>query len=187
MFKKFVLAVGLMLSFGANAATINDLAVSLNQTLMSELAPGFDWKVGDSASYSLNMGFVKGSMVMTITGLTADELTLQQDLDLGFAGKQNCEMKLNPNTGEAKSLVCNGKPQQVPGNDIEVIDMKDEQVTVPAGTFQSIHITAKQRSDGKIIDQWANPKAVPVMGMIKAISPGPFGKVTVELTSFKKN
>jgi hypothetical protein len=190
MMKSIICVLGLVLSVGAKAATINTLVADINQQILSQsdvTAAGFDWKVGDTTSYGLNMGFIKGTMVMTIKALTSDTLTLTQDLDLGFAGKQNCEMQIDTTNGQAKSLVCNGQNQSIPGNDIEVVDMKDDNIKVPAGQFECIHITAKQKSDGKTIEQWANPKLVPVMGLIKSLAPSQLGQVTIELTSFKKN
>ena len=134
MFKKLFLALGLIFSINVKAATINDVIVSINQKIIFEtnITAGFDWKVGDSAKYNLNAGFIKGSMAIAVKAITADLLTLSQDMDLGFAGKQACEMQINPNTGETKSMVCNGQNQQLPNkDDSEVTDMQDDTVTVP--------------------------------------------------------
>jgi hypothetical protein len=108
-------------------------------------------------------------------------------MDLGFAGKQDCDEVIDSTTGAVKSMVCNGQNQN-PGDasDVEVIDSKEDTITVPAGTFTCLYIKAHSKSQNADIEQWANPKLVPVMGLVKALAPSQIGQVTVELTSFKK-
>lgn len=191
MFKTILLALGLVLSVNAKALTMNDVARNLSNTIINEVDTQgtFNWVVGDTASYNLKMGFISGSMAMTIKVVQADKLVIAQDMDLGFMGKQACEMTLNPQTGALEKMTCNGQ-DQTPGDQgtTEVIDSKEDTVKVPAGTFVCLYIKAKQTTSGKetIIQQWANPKLVPVMGMVKAISPTQLGDMTVELVSFKK-
>jgi hypothetical protein len=50
-----------------------------------------------------------------------------------------------------------------------------------------LHIIAKNTKDNSEINQWANPKLVPVSSLIKAVTPSQIGTMTVELTAFKKN
>ncbi|MEZ0392162.1 MAG: hypothetical protein ACAH59_08110 [Pseudobdellovibrionaceae bacterium] len=189
MFKKILLALGLVVSVSANANNLETLAYDLGAAMAAQTqAQGpFDFKVGDTASYKLNMAqFINGTMVMTVKAVTADEVTITQDLDL-MIQKQSCEQVINPNTGEIKKFTCNGQDQD-PGNagDVEVIETKEDTVTVPAGTFVCLYVKARQASVQGDIEQWINPKDVPVFGLVKQLAPSQFGKVTVELTSFKK-
>lgn len=190
MLKTILLAMGLAASVNASAATLNDVVSVANQAIFSGTveAQGFDFKVGDKADYKLNMGgFIQGTMAMEVKAVSADSVTLGQSVSIMGQG-QNCELVMNPNTGETKSLVCDGKPQEIPDQGgMEVVDMKEDKVTVPAGTFECLYIKVKQTKDNSIVEQWANPKLVPVSGMIKSIMPSQLGKVTVELTGFKKN
>lgn len=181
-----MIALSMALSFGANASTINTVVTDVNTAVLQGLERGtFDWKVGDSATYNLKAGFIKGTMVMGVKAVAADSVTLTQDMDLGFMGKQACEIVLNPQTGETKSMVCNGQAQD-PGQNgnVEIIESKEDTVTVPAGTFTCLYIKAKQ--DQNIVQQWINPKQVPVMGLVKTIAPSQIGDVNIELVSFKK-
>lgn len=189
MFKQIIIALGLTLSLSVQAqanTVIEEISASTFSAL--QLQSPFDWKVGDTASYKMNLGgFIQGSMVLSIKDVQPDSLTITQDMDLGFAGKQNCEQVLNPNTGEVKKFTCNGQDQQQPSQgEIEVVETKEATVTVPAGTFTCLYIKAQQKSDSSIIEQWVNPKQVPVFGMVKTIAPSQLGKITLELTSFKK-
>lgn len=190
MFKRIILALGLVVSFSAQA-NINTLVSEISASTFAsmQLQSPFDWKVGDTASYKMNIGgLIQGTMVMAIKDVQPDSLTITQDMDLGFAGKQNCESVLNPNTGEVTKFTCNGKDQQQPAQgEVEVVESKEDTVSVPAGTFTCLYIKAQQKSDNSFVEQWINPKQVPVFGMVKTIAPSQIGKVTLELTSFKKN
>lgn len=144
-----------------------------------------NWTVGDTASYSMNMGFIQGSMVMTATSVTADEAWMTQDVDMGFLGKQKMEVLIDANTGEIKKVIANGQEQQIPEQDMELIEIITDTVTVPAGTFECQHIRLKDNKSGGEVKMWAN-QTVALSGMVKSIQPGQFGEVTLELTSFLK-
>lgn len=188
MIKTMVIALSMALSFGAYAGNINTIVSDINAAVLHDVEANgiFDWKVGDQASYNLTLGsFIKGSMVMGVKAVSADSVTLTQDMDLGFMGKQSCEITMNPNTGETLSFVCNGQAQDPnQGGNVELIEQKEDTITVPAGTFTCIYIKAKQEQN--IIQQWINPKQVPVMGLVKTIAPSQMGDVTIVLASFKK-
>lgn len=186
--------LGLIAGLQTQAATINDVTQTAAQTIAQSLmgdveTMGFVFKVGDQANYSLNMGsMIKGSMVLGVKDVQSDAVTITQDMDLGFLGKQNCEMVINPNTGETKSFVCNGQ-QQKPGDkdDVTMVDSKEDTITVPAGKFICLWIKAHSKSQNADIQQWVSPKNVPILGLVKTIAPSQMGQVVMELTSFKKN
>lgn len=190
MVKALFAAVTLAFSINAFAApTITDVVAQTQMPAIMEQArtQGLDWKVGDTASYNVDMGFIKGSMIMSVASVGADGIWMTQDMDLGFAGKQKMETLIDANTGEIKKVLVNGKEQQIPKQDIEVIDFKEAKVTVPAGTFDCIHARLKDKETNNEINAWLNPEIVPMSGMLKQIAPSQFGNVTVALKSFKKN
>ncbi|HND86173.1 MAG TPA: hypothetical protein PLU50_10210, partial [Pseudobdellovibrionaceae bacterium] len=112
---------------------------------------------------------------------------IDQDVDLGFAGKQNASMLIDQNTGEIKKMLVNGKEQSVPKQDIEVIEVKEDKITVPAGTFECIHARLRDKGQNQEINSWINPQQIPLSGMLKTIQPSQFGNVTILLKSFIKN
>lgn len=189
MFKKILVALSLVASVGAQAYTMENLAQEIGSAMVqqqSAVRSPFNFKVGDTASYKLKMGFLPGNMVMTVTNVLPDDVTISQVVDM-MGQKQDCVMVLNPNTGETKSMTCNGQAQESGDpSDIEVIDQKEDTVKVPAGTFVCLYIKAKQKSSGSEIEQWINPSEIPVFGMAKSTMPSQMGKVVIELTSFKK-
>ncbi len=149
------------------------------------LAP--NWKVGDEADYSINMGFIKGSMHSFIREEVYEGLWFQQDMDLGIAGKQKVEILIDKNSGEILQLLVNGEKKEIPdGGNQEVIEMEEAQVTVPAGTFDCVYVKIRDTKENKDSEAWINPSEIPVMGLLKQVAPGPFGEVVVELTGYDK-
>ncbi|MFM6926857.1 MAG: hypothetical protein ACKOX6_00240 [Bdellovibrio sp.] len=190
MFKALLV---LALSFSVNAFATPaavDILVQVQASAISDQAHtlGLDWKVGESANYDIDMGFIKGKMVMSVDSVGNDGIWTTQDMDLGFAGKQKAQMLIDQNTGEIKKMLVNGKEQQPPKQNIEVIDVKEDRITVPAGTFDCIHARLKDKDQNDAeINAWLNPQLVPLSGLLKQVAPSQFGTVTVSLTSFKKN
>jgi hypothetical protein len=193
MFRALVMAAALFVGVSASARpnTIVDVASMIGQqAVMSVEAQGFNFVKGDTSNYSVNMGFIKGTMKMLVMDIVSDGVWIQQLMDLGFAGKQDIQQLIDPNTGEIKKMIVNGKEQAPPQSEgaPELIDSKEDTVKVPAGTFTCLYIKAKVKQNGQdtVVEQWVNPKQVPVFGMVKMIAPSQLGNVTVELTSFKR-
>ena len=190
MVKAIIAALGLVFSFNAVAATSvgQEIAMAQLPAIMEQAQTmGLDWKVGDRADYALDMGFIKGTMIMSVASIGADGIWMNQDADLGFMGKQKIETLIDPNTGEIKKILANGQEQQIPKQDIEVIEMKEDRVTVPAGSFDCIHARLRDKEKNEEINAWLNPGLIPMSGMIKQVAPSQMGTVTISLKSFKKN
>lgn len=153
--------------------------------MAAEATRGLNWKVGDTANYNISAGFVKGTMKMMVRERAPEGIWAQQDLDLGFAGKQKVETLFDADTGEVKKVLVNGKEEQTPIQDSEVVEVTESKVTVPAGSFNCLYVITKD-SEGKLSKSWVNPNIIPIVGLIKVQSPSQYGEVNVELTSFKK-
>ncbi|MGZ3768411.1 MAG: hypothetical protein ACXVCP_01280 [Bdellovibrio sp.] len=193
MVKALIVALGMALSFNAVAAPTAVEAVevfsqvSLPAIMDQARTMGLDWKVGDTADYSVDMGFIKGTMHSSVRSIGAEGIWMDQDMDLGFAGKQKIETLIDQNTGALKKMIVNGQEQQLPENDMEVVEVKEDRITVPAGTFDCIHARLKNKKDNKESNAWINPQVVPMSGLLKQVAPTQFGNVTVALTSYHKN
>lgn len=177
----------LTLGLNAQASVFTEIGNQVaQQAVLSQVeATGLNLKKGDVANYNLNMSIIQGSMVMLVHDIIAEGVWIHQDVDLSFAGKQKMEILIDPNTGETKKLIVNGKEEKIPETgDIEVIETKEDTITVPAGKFTCLYIKAKTK-DGEA-QQWVNMKDVAVFGMVKSIMQSQMGPVTIELTSFKK-
>lgn len=186
--KNLMIALVLMMGFQAKAIDMQTVVTEINKEIsMAVGAKGmFDFKVGDKANYNFTMAFIPGKMSMEVIDVQPTLITLKQSVDM-IIQKQDCTIKLDPNTGENKEIVCNGQQQQgAAQEDIEMVEQKEDTVTVPAGTFTCLYIKARQKSTNDNVEQWINPSEVPVFGLVKSVSPSPLGAVTMELTSFKK-
>jgi hypothetical protein len=190
MFKAIIATLGLVFTAQAHAAPTVFEAISHAQqvSIMDQAkTQGLDWKVGDQNDYTLDMGFLNGSMTMRLREIVAEGYWLDQQMDLGFAGKQDAQMLLDPNTGEIKKMIVGGKEQEIPKSNVEIVEVVEDHITVPAGTFDCIHARIKDKDTNKETNAWINPQLIPLSGMLKTIQPSQFGDVTIELKSFKKN
>jgi hypothetical protein len=194
MVKALIAALGLTLTVQANAAvvaapSISEAMIQIQQHFVTDgvHTQGLDWKVGDENDYNLNIGtFIKGGMVMKVREVGADGIWMDQDMDLGFAGKQAAQILLDPNTGAVKKMLVNGKEQEVPKQNIEVIEVKEDHITVPAGAFDCVHARLMDKDTKKESNAWINPQLIPMSGMLKMIQPTQLGDMNVELKTFHK-
>lgn len=170
-------------SWGSNLT--DKLAFDLQaRTTLSAKLTGLNWHVGDKAEYNLKMAFFEGTAVMKVASETNEGFWLNQDIDLGPLGQQKAEMLIDKNTGKILQYKVNGQDQQIPDQgDVEVLETSEANITVPAGSFDCMYVKMKD-GEGQIIEMWVNPTAVPIMGLIKNVSPSQLGEVTLELTGF---
>jgi sporulation protein YlmC with PRC-barrel domain len=190
MFKSLIVAAALVVSTSAHAYnTLAEVVFATQQTQIQQgvVAQGLNWKVGQENNYKLNMGgFLNGTMKMSVREVGADGIWLVQDIDLSIQ-KQKVEVLLDPNNGQIKKMIVNGKEQDPPKSDYEIVDQKEDHITVPAGAFDAIYIKVKDNANnGAISEQWVNPRDIPLSGMLQSIADSQLGKVTIQLTSFKQ-
>ena len=191
MFKSLILAASLVVATSASASncvSVGQSIFALQQAVIQEavVAQGLNWKVGQEANYKLNVGgFINGTMKMYVREIIADGIWLVQDVDL-MIQKQKIEILIDPNTGEVKKMLVDGKEQTPPKADYELVEQKEDRVTVPAGTYDAIYLKIKDKANNnQISEQWVNPRDIPLAGLLKSLADSQIGKVTIELTSFK--
>ncbi|MES2802534.1 MAG: hypothetical protein V4654_08595 [Bdellovibrionota bacterium] len=190
MFKSLIVTAVLALSTVAQANSPAEFLFASQKAVMQDVvAQGLPWQVGDENNYKITMGFIPGTMKMFVREINTElaEAWLVQDVNL-LIQKQKIEALIDMNTGVTKKMLVDGKDQAVPVSNYEIIDQKEAQITVPAGTFKTMYIKIQDNgNNGQITEQWVNGRDIPVNGMAKSLSDSPLGKVTIELTSFKKN
>lgn len=179
--RKIIVALGIALCNQAFAVELPTISFFQPNNIIN-------WTVGDTASYSVTLGAMGniGSMVKTVAKLdeprnalwvkTATKMYFQNDVT---------EMLISRADGKVLQFLHNGKEESFPDPKVEVVSQDYAQVTVPAGTFQSVHIVANTEQV-KGVEIWVNPKDTVMEGMLKQTMPTQFGIVSVELTSFKK-
>ena len=192
MIKNMILALGVLastVSMAASEISVLDLVKGLEQNTMDQArTAAINWTVGDACHYDLSIAsFVKGKLDIIVREKSADGYWLDQNADLGFMGKQAASMLIDANTGAVKKILVDGKEQPLPDqNDMEVIEVKESSVTVPAGTFEAVYFKVHDKKQNQDSEQWVNPKLIPISGALKAIGQTQMGPVITELVSFEK-
>ena len=186
-------ALGLVVALGLSSAAfaeapIVDMTPYLKvSSVNAGLANALDMKVGDVSHYAIDIGgFLKGTMDMSVREEIAEGIWVVQNLDIQVQ-KQVVETLLNKNTGEVIKMIVNGQPQEVKKQDVKIISTAEATITVPAGTFKTIDVKAHDNTQNQDIEEWINPKDVPVGGAVQIQTTAQGMKVNIQLTSFKKN
>ena len=149
---------------------------------------GLEWKIGDNNDYSIVLGsFIKGTMHSFVREKVEDTFWVQQDMDLGAMGKQKVEILFDALTGQVLEIRANDQKQDLPNpEDYEVIKMEEANVSVPAGSFDCIHVVVRDKKKNSDSEAWINPELIPISGMLQQEAPSQFGKVVVKLTAYEK-
>jgi hypothetical protein len=191
------LLAALVLNFGwsmaAQAAPVvssENLMSAMTQIALSDVHTLnlINWSVGDTAEYNMTMGFgfLKGTSKKYVdredNGGTA--IWIIQEIKV-LGQNQKIEMLMNRADGKILKLIQNGQEAEIPTDKPEIISQDYQEITVPAGTFDCVHIVGKQT--GRKFELWANPVDTVMDGGIKqVIDTGIAGNIEMVLTSFKK-
>lgn len=146
-----------------------------------------NWKVNDSCDYNLKGGIMNGTLHMFVREEAAQGYWVQQDVDLGFLGKQKVEALYDKGNGQVLELRVNGEKQDIPSQeDMEIVESRRESVTVPKGTFDSIYLKMRDKKKNDETQLWVNPTLIPIAGMLKTVQGSQMGDISIELTNFLK-
>jgi hypothetical protein len=185
------LIIGLLTLFGTNVSSAADISnLSLAHINSIALQPQYliEWKVGDTLNYDISISVMgkMGTSTRTVTKDEGDSLWISETMSL--SGRQEVvEAQIDKNTGQVLKIIRNGKVETAPNDPLDIISQDYTSVTVPAGTFDCLHVVAKSKSI-KNIEVWANPQAVVMDGSVKTVvtanqMPLP---ITMVLTSFQR-
>lgn len=188
--KKLMTVLGLaVLAVSMQPAKADVVAIDVAQLQKAVAMVGtqnlIDWKVGDASYYDVTLGMF-GKMGKLEKSVTKDEgaaIWVRQYLDIQIQ-KDTTEILLNKADGRILKMIHNGKEEAVPESDLEIISQDTTEVTVPAGTFDSIHIVAKTK-DVEQLEVWMNPRDTVMDGTLKQFIKGQFD-ITLELNRFTK-
>lgn len=148
-----------------------------------------NWRVGDYQNYKITAGFMGdvGTMEKWVEREEGNMIWVHSKT-AGQIGDNLTEVLLDRATGQVKKIIQNGREQEIPNDPLEIISQDETNVTVPAGTFQAIHIVAKSKKIKKL-EAWINPRDTIMDGNLKMIIESGFVPMTLALTKFgsKKN
>ena len=143
-----------------------------------------DWRVGDHADYQLDMGFFgQGSVKKRATSEEKDAIWLRADVQTPM-GNQTIDTLFRRSDGKVLKMLVDGKEHTFEEPDIEIIDQREESVTVPAGTFRAIYVKVRDRKQQSDTEAWVNPMAIPLGGIAKSTTKKSMLTITMELTAF---
>lgn len=166
---------------------VSELTQALVEAQNQQALNVINWKVGDTQIFSVSAMFgMTGQMVKSVTKDEGSALWIKQQINLANQNEV-VETLLNKADGKVLKMIRNGQEQPLPSDDDkpEIISQDYGPVTVPAGTFQAIHIVAKTKQV-KRLELWANPRDTVMEGTLKTMIDQGFIKMTMELKEFKK-
>lgn len=185
------LAVAFAITAGVNASAMNQEEFARN-IILSDIQLSADhgmramnainWKVGEFAEYDMKAAFGSlGKMHKSVASEQGNAIWVKSEVT-GMMS-QTMEMLIDRADGHVIEARQNGKKIDVPNDKLEIIDQDSTTVTVPAGTFDVIHITFKstQIKKGEV---WANPRDIVMDGSAKTYLETSLLPITMELTKF---
>ncbi len=189
MIKILFTAALAVLTANSYAVPVTDPAQLLVNTVSAQIPMDtlLLWKVGDTANYKLDGGFIQGTLHMFVREETTQGFWIQQDMDMGFLGKQKVEVHYDKSNGAVLEMIVNDQKQTPPDpNDIEIVETKHDHIKVPAGEWDCVYVKLHDKKQNTDADLWVNPKIVPIAGMLKQIAQSQMGPITIELTDFQR-
>lgn len=173
-------------SFSTQEIQTKVSAINWQQFWAQQDIRNLNWQVGDLVEFDMKISVLPGTMLMFISSIEGSTAILNQELSIATV-KQSCDMHFNLNTGELLKMVCAGQEQKPgPPGESEIIEMKEAQVTVPAGTFQTVYIKAVTGEKKQVVEQWINRSEIPILGIVQSLTPSAIGTMTMKLKAFKK-
>ena len=181
MFKK-AWWLGLFFLVSPSLQAMDDLILPLQQIIPLAGVENIDWKVGDWTEYRLSMSFLKGKLIKKCTQNEGISVWLETKMELPI-GNQLILAQIRKSDGKILKLIVNGREQEIKQPKYTIISQEAETVTVPAGTFQTIHLLLRDE-ENRDTNVWINPRDIALEGMVKTVTEQQFGTVTLELTRF---
>ena len=195
--KWLILSVVLAVSSAARAESVSSVVASsaaapsaIHQLVLQDFAATaidlIKWKVGDSTTYDIELGQFGelGTMLKAAFKEEGKAIWVRNSADLG-AQKDVTEILVNRADGKILKMIRNGKEEEVPNDEIEIISQEYTEITVPAGTFECLHVVAKSKQTEKM-EIWANPQAVSLDGTLQMSIETQFGEMILKLTQYKR-
>jgi hypothetical protein len=187
--KKLSLAlVGFLAVVGsAQAQTINvDVIVNALafSTAASPIANVINWKIGEYQDLNLGMqGMPLGTVHKEAASEEGNAVWIKQTMSGQMIGNHVVEELIDRADAHVIKMKQDGQEKPVPTDKLTIINQETADVTVPAGTFHTIHITAKSDQAGQI-EVWANPQAISLDGTAKMTMQAQGMPLALELTKF---
>lgn len=188
--KKWIFTLATFVACTGVNAKDNDFAVELmKQEMLVGLANDvttnnlINWKVGEFLEYDMSAAFGSlGKMKKFVASEQGNAIWVKSEMS-GMMGGQTVEALIDRATAQVLEMRQNGKNVEIPKDKLEVISQEPARITVPAGTFDTIHITAKSEKVKKM-EAWINPRDTALDGNVQMVVDAGMLVVTMKLTKF---
>ncbi|OQW53038.1 MAG: hypothetical protein A4S09_08025 [Proteobacteria bacterium SG_bin7] len=179
-----ILALSVMGSMGFAAEQVDLVAVQT--TITRHLTGVIDWKVGQELNNKITLMGMEGTMNVSVASETDKGYWLNQDISI-LGQNMTSEALISKEDGTIIELKVNGQKQTPPEPpEMEIVEMKNTDITVPAGKYACVYAKLKDLKTNQITEAWLNQKEIPINNMLKMITSQQGMKLTSELVSFKK-
>lgn len=196
MKKTTMIMAALLALFAVKNASANDTGILATQVALADIQASaasaihtnnlINWKVGDSADYTITSTFgALGNLHKFVASEQGNAIWVQQDMSGGMLGNHKVEILMDRADGHIIEMRQDGQKQNVPDDKVEIISQDATTITVPAGTFEVIHVVAKTQQVSKL-EVWANPRDIPMDGAAQEYIESGFLPMTLKLTKFQK-
>lgn len=160
--------------------------VAIQTTITRNLSGVIDWKVGQSLDNKITLMGMEGTMKVVVASETDKGYWLNQDMSI-MGQAMTSKALISKEDGTILELEVNGQKQTPPEPpEMEIQEMKNVDVTVPAGKFACTYAKLKDLKTEEITEAWLNPKEIPINGMLKMVTTKQGMEITSELVKFKK-
>lgn len=174
-----------LVAFTGVAKADSFLFTDLQHSIASEvhINNAINWKVGEYTEYDLAMSMFGniGKLTKKATSEQGNAVWLKSEVT-GMQS-QTVEALIDRANGQILEYRENGQKKEIPKDKLEIISQDSASVTVPAGTFETIHIVAKSEK-AKKIEVWMNPRDITLDGAAQTIIESQFGPISMKLTKF---
>jgi hypothetical protein len=188
--KKLALSlIAALVAFAGTAQANNEVLSDMLRTELQLSIAGemhtnnlINWKVGEYQEYDMTAIFGSlGKMTKKVASEEGNAIWVKAEVT-GMMS-QKVDTLIDRATGKVLKYVENGQEKQMPDDKIEVISQDATTITVPAGTFEVIHIVAKSEKIKKL-ELWANPRDITMDGGAQMVIDAGMITVTMKLTKF---
>jgi hypothetical protein len=155
-------------SWGATSPYYINPATSYSILINRQAQKPIHWKVGDTNTYYLQYGLAGLDLIESVNKINQEGLWVQQVAYHAGQKVQVVDILYDQNNGSIKKILLDGKQQSVSDyNNNEVIEHKQDTVTVPAGTFDCHYMLLKNKKSGKLSKVWLNPEISSIGGLLR--------------------
>lgn len=164
---KFILALCISLFFISPVSSRAERDVFPVVIVKSSPSTPIRWRVGEFQEFDVFSKYGNmGKMMKKVVSEQGNAIWVH----IHFSGmiSHKIEMLIDRTSGAVLEYWENGQKADDPNANLEIISENPAQVTVPAGTFDTLHTIAKTRKSKKV-ELWANSRMIPMDGAAQQI------------------